>query len=201
MWLPDIVSFGDANGYAIRPIIHDGCDVQTWTSGTCKAWYDWAVKEIRSIHPAVVLEATRFNVLTGGGAPAAVSNNLTNFATRIRSAAKNLVVLGDDPGQTQQPVDCLSHPHAKMIDCSLTLPATEASLFAEVEATADAVGAYLDTLPWFCSGGVCPMVIGHTVAYEDDNHITTVYVQELGPLFNAAMKRLIASGAARIRHT
>ena len=46
---------------------------------------------------------------------------------------------------------------------------------------ADGVG-FVDTWDWFCSDGVCPMIIGRTIAYLDRGHITLVSMPPSSPL-------------------
>jgi hypothetical protein len=44
---------------------------------------------------------------------------------------------------------------------------------------ADAVRAagasVVDPTPWFCTPAVCPVVVGNTLVYRDDSHMTTNY--------------------------
>ncbi|MCA1726179.1 MAG: hypothetical protein LC722_00515 [Actinobacteria bacterium] len=51
-------------------------------------------------------------------------------------------------------------------------------------------GAFLDTLGWFCFQNECPMVIGDTVAFRDDSHLSLTYARQLGELFRHALGRL-----------
>ena len=56
-----------------------------------------------------------------------------------------------------------------------------------------AFGDYLETTPWLCFHSVCPMVIGHSVAYTDHDHLTRTYVEALAPLFDSALPKVLAS--------
>lgn len=43
----------------------------------------------------------------------------------------------------------------------------------------------------------CPMVIGHTIAYSDTNHISAIYSAQLAGAFRAAFRSAIDAGAGR----
>ncbi|MDG4768339.1 acyltransferase family protein [Solwaraspora sp. WMMD406] len=40
----------------------------------------------------------------------------------------------------------------------------------------------IDPTPWFCTDSVCPVVIGNTLVYRDNNHVSTTYIKLLTPL-------------------
>ena len=44
---------------------------------------------------------------------------------------------------------------------------------------------------WFCYQDVCPMVIGHTIAYWNPTHISTAYALKLAGPFRAAFRAAI----------
>ena len=46
---------------------------------------------------------------------------------------------------------------------------------------------YVDTLPWFCAHGRCPLVVDNVVVYRDQDHITTTYADLLTPQLERAV--------------
>ena len=50
----------------------------------------------------------------------------------------------------------------------------------------------MDTIGWFCFQGQCPMVVGHTVTFRDNDHITQTYALELRGLFHDALTRALS---------
>jgi peptidoglycan/LPS O-acetylase OafA/YrhL len=203
MWLPDIVSFAQHEGYEVRPLVKLSCSSVAWagagSSSDCRAWYKWAVAQVRAIRPSLLILATHYSDVSDS--PGLTAQNLThlgNFYSSVHSSTRQLVVLGDGPGQTagHEPIDCLERSHATMMSCSSPETQTQLSTDASVSSQAADFGAFLDTTPWFCYKLSCPMVVGHTVVYTDSNHITTTYAEQLAPLFQVTLHRLIVDGVA-----
>jgi hypothetical protein len=44
----------------------------------------------------------------------------------------------------------------------------------------------------FCAADRCPVVVGNTLVFRDDNHITTEYAQVLAPLLTEMIERALA---------
>ena len=53
---------------------------------------------------------------------------------------------------------------------------------------------FLDTRGWFCFEYQCPTVIGRTIAYKDNHHITVAYSLRLAWTFRAAFRQAIHTG-------
>ncbi|THD76130.1 MAG: acyltransferase [Phenylobacterium sp.] len=209
MWLPAILSFAGRKGYGVRLILHEGCNPWRWAGpervGECSGWYEWAVPQVRALRPSLLIIATHYDVAPREDAEIKFSGprsieNITAFGTAVRSAAHQIVVLGDPPGQEQEPVDCLVASHATMKTCSYSPTSGQTETSAGIESATSAFGVFLDTTPWLCYHGVCPMVVGHTGVYLNHDHITTTYAGELAPLFSAALTRVLASGKAARLH-
>ena len=52
----------------------------------------------------------------------------------------------------------------------------------EAAATAAGGGQYAELSDLFCTADRCPVIVGNTLVYRDDNHVTTEYAQVLAPL-------------------
>jgi hypothetical protein len=209
MWLPAILSFAGHEGYQVRPILHEGCNPWRWAGpeliGECSGWYKWAVPEVRALRPALLIIATHYDVAPREDAEIKFTGphsieNITTLAKDVRSAVHQIVVLGDPPGQEQEPVDCLVASHATMRTCSHSPTEVQSETNAGLESATGAFGVFLDTTPWLCYHDLCPMVVGHTGVYLDHDHITTTYASELAPLFSAALTRVLADDHASEHH-
>jgi peptidoglycan/LPS O-acetylase OafA/YrhL len=193
MWVPAVVAYAQRYGYVVRPVLKYSCDLQNWDRAECVTWRRWAIKETRSLRPKLVLLGTFYNA-----APETVSQTLevarlTAMADGVRSATSKVVLIGDPPGVGKEPASCLLATGARMSTCSYQTYGETVELTGAAEDAADSFGAFLDTTPWFCFHDVCPMVIGHTIAYFDPSHITTQYAEELAPLFTRGLEHVLST--------
>jgi hypothetical protein len=44
----------------------------------------------------------------------------------------------------------------------------------------------------FCTADRCPVIVGNTLVYRDDNHVTTEYARVLAPLLTEMVERALA---------
>jgi hypothetical protein len=68
----------------------------------------------------------------------------------------------------------------------------DAGMAAESAATAAGGGQYVDLSGLFCTAGRCPVIVGNTLVFRDDNHITTEYARVLAPLLTEMIERALA---------
>jgi peptidoglycan/LPS O-acetylase OafA/YrhL len=198
MWMPAILNMAREDGYRVIPLLRSGCTPGTWTQpgSECRRWYAWALRTAKALHPTVTL-------ITGNYAsysPAqqvldrVAIGTLASTATTMHRVSKRVVVLGDPPAQTQQPVDCLLAQHATMERCTNYLPAEKLSLNKSNVSTLSSIPdvGFIDTTGWFCDQqSQCPMVVGHTIVYTDTGHITKTYAEDLTEPLRAAFKRAL----------
>jgi hypothetical protein len=53
-------------------------------------------------------------------------------------------------------------------------------------------GQFADLTTLFCTAVRCPVVVGNTLVFRDDNHLTVSYVQTLEPVIGALTDRELA---------
>jgi hypothetical protein len=112
----------------------------------------------------------------------------------LRGIGSNVLVLGPvaDP-QSSAPI-CLS---AHLDDAGACAPTRTAAVIAdgiaaEQRATTAAGGDYADLTDLFCTQDRCPMIVGNTLVFRDDNHVTTEYAQLLAPVIGALADRSVS---------
>jgi hypothetical protein len=204
MWMPALLEVARAEHFTLVPLTKSGCNPDEWVKpiegypapttpapSVCRAWYAWVVHEVRVLHPAVVLATGAYGAALGPRQKAIVGA-FSALTTSIHRSAGRLVVIGDAPARTQQPVDCLLASGATMKTCTSTWTWQRSAIDA-VAATIERRGAgFIDVTRWFCYQTLCPMVIGHTIAYVDTGHLTKTYARDLGGVFGAALRRVLA---------
>ena len=65
---------------------------------------------------------------------------------------------------------------------------------AESAATKAGGGHYADLTELFCTAERCPVIIGNTLVYFDQNHLTAEYSRALAPAIGALADRALAGG-------
>jgi peptidoglycan/LPS O-acetylase OafA/YrhL len=207
MWMPAIISLGQRDGWAVVPLLKQGCLASEWTSGEhsgagqslsalgdCHAWFNWAMAQARSLHPDVALIAGYYSYVGLTGEPW-VLNGLRAAADGVRRSAKRVAIIGDPPTRANNPVDCLLAPNATLASCSRQLTQDQTAITGAVSqmAASDGLG-FIDTTGWFCYEAQCPLVIGNIIAYRDDNHLTPTYSTALSGAFRAAFNAIVGPG-------
>ena len=74
-----------------------------------------------------------------------------------------------------------------MASCTTTWPASDLAAYDQESRQVKRAGAgFLGTRGFVCYERQCPAVIGRTIAWVDDNHLSTLYSAEVAGAFRAA---------------
>jgi peptidoglycan/LPS O-acetylase OafA/YrhL len=202
-WMPTILAMAEKDSWAVLPIVKSACGPASWlhfpNKPECPAWYKWAKAQAQSLHPDVTLVAGAWDA---SHVPNAAIPAVADLTTAMKRFSNSVVVVGDPPPQSKQPVDCLLSPGATLRTC--TSKATKVQLHGELQISADArkhgIG-FIDTRGWFCARPspkkfeyLCPLVINRTITRRDLGHITMTYSLELAAPFRAAFRRALFGG-------
>jgi peptidoglycan/LPS O-acetylase OafA/YrhL len=202
-WMPSILAMAEKDSWAVLPLVKSACGPASWlhfpSKPECPAWYKWAKAQAQSLHPDVTLIAGAWD---NAHLPDAAIPAVASLTTAMKRFSASVVVIGDPPPQSKQPVDCLLSQHATMRTC--TGKATKVQLHGDLKISAGArkhgIG-FIDTRGWFCARSsskrleyLCPLVINRTITRRDLGHITTTYGLELAAPFRAAFRRALFGG-------
>lgn len=164
----------------------------------CEQWRTQIMARVTAEHPRlVVLDMSR---RYGGDFgftsydPAWI-DTLGRTVAQLRGAGATVLVLGPAPDPGAIAPTCLS---AHLNDAGACAPARSAvhtdGIDAERAATTGAGGQYVDLTDLFCTPDGCPPIVGNTLVFRDDNHITTEYAQLLAPVMGALADRALTRG-------
>jgi hypothetical protein len=194
-WLPAILSMATKDGWKVIPFIKQGCTPPRWVGAyglpECLTWYKWATKKANGRHPDVALIGGSIESGLGGSSQLRTDDlkAITNTARTLGKSAKSVMVIGDPPSTTGNPVDCLAAGNANMKRCTHKRSALQINIYTQMKAAAKAAHAgWIETLGWFCYQNLCPQVVGHTVTYLDHSHITQTYATQLATVFRKAFR-------------
>jgi hypothetical protein len=109
--------------------------------------------------------------------------------TRIKQAGALPVVIPDTPVTDFDVPRCLAARPNAVHRCHLDV---FRSLFLPRQRIVRALvqahgGRVVDSTAWFCTPTICPAVIGGTVVYRDDNHLTSAYAKQLAGVLDEAL--------------
>ncbi|HYU58664.1 MAG TPA: acyltransferase family protein, partial [Actinomycetota bacterium] len=190
-WIPTVSWVASQDGWNLVPLVELGCRPSRYDTA-CTVYFEWAMEQIKTLHPDVVLIGGQLMV-DGPGAMQATVAGIGHVVEAVTPFAKDVIVIGDPPAQSQQPVDCLLARNATMGTCTSTLTKDQVSVYDDVRRAARRGGAaFVDTMDWFCFEHQCPMVIDRTIAYRDIAHITQTYALQLRELFRAEFARAVS---------
>jgi peptidoglycan/LPS O-acetylase OafA/YrhL len=161
----------------------------------CDQWRLRALDRIQQLRPAVVVMSARnreggpLDVEASAGPDQDWASAWAATVTRIKRAGALPVVIPDTPVTHYDVPRCLaSHPSA-VNRCHLDV---FGSLFLPRQRIVRALvqahgGRVVDSTAWFCTPTICPAVIGDTVVYRDDNHLTSAYAKQLVGVLDEAL--------------
>ncbi|PSL36506.1 peptidoglycan/LPS O-acetylase OafA/YrhL [Labedella gwakjiensis] len=189
-WFPALEKAAEALGYRLETYTKSGCRTEetaaAWSGSkneSCSAWRDAAVEELAANPPDVILLANHLGPTPGRDAQIQRDDWVDGLSSLYdRLPASSLVVsLADTPEFESSPVVCLSSHLDDAEACAI--PRSKAFNPAIREAQQivadDRGGAVVDLSDYFCNASTCPAIIGATLVYSDEHHVTATFSRSL----------------------
>lgn len=123
-------------------------------------------------------------------------DGLNHLVQQLHATGATVLVLGPIADPHTSVPDCLSGHLDDAIACSppTSTAVNQPGIAAETVATNAAGGRYADLTELFCTANRCPVTIGNTLVYMDQNHITDEYSRLLAPVIGTLADRALAPG-------
>ncbi|MGO9351824.1 MAG: acyltransferase family protein [Mycobacterium sp.] len=168
----------------------------------CEQWRSQIIARLRAEHPRLIV----VTMWRGYGADESLSgfrsydpvwiDGLTRLVQQLRGTGAKVLVLGPIPDPHFVVPICLS---GYLDDVTACLPrrstaVNDPGIAAESAATKAGGGQYTDLTDLFCTTDRCPVIVGNTLVYLDDNHLTFEYSRLLAPVIGALADRTLAHG-------
>ena len=160
----------------------------------CEQWSAQIIDRLRAEHPRLVVLSISRQGSTSYG-PAWI-DSLTRLVQELRGTGARVLVLGPIPNpQSVAPV-CLSGHLDDMTACSAprSKAVNEAGIAAETAAAKAGGGQYTDITALFCTADRCPVIVGNTLVYFSQVHVTLDYSLLLAPVIGALADRALVGG-------
>jgi peptidoglycan/LPS O-acetylase OafA/YrhL len=125
---------------------------------------------------------------------AAWIDGVTRMVHRLRATGAQVLVLGPIPDPHFHVPVCLSGYLDDVQACTpdRSTAVNESGIAAEAAATEAGGGQYASTTDLFCTTEHCPVIVGNTLVYVDENHMTLAYARQLAPAIGALTDRALA---------
>lgn len=169
----------------------------------CDQWRDQIIARLQAEHPRLVVLTTWRKYGPDWGFTAGFTSydstwidGLSRLVQELRGTGAAVLVLGPVPDPHAVVPICLSGHLDDAMACSQpkSVAVNESGIAAEKAATTAARGQYADVTPLFCTSEKCPVIVGNTLVYMDENHLTSEYVGQLAPAIGALADRALAFG-------
>ena len=212
-----IALFGDSHAGRWFPALKDaaarlGARVETFTKSRCRSvdteaawaatqnagctqWRTDVLARLRAHPPTVIVLANHLGPTVGRSFEAETADWERGFTRSIEQlpTSSRVVTVADTPEFASSPALCLS----AHLDDAERCAAPRDEAFNRAIAAADvAVSArlgtgHIDLTDYFCDARECPPIIGRTLVYSDEHHMTASYSALLGrPLAEALRLQL-----------
>ena len=169
----------------------------------CEQWRSQILARLQAEHPRLVVLSMmrrygpRYGWASGFTSfdPAWIAS-LTREVQQLRGIGAEVLVLGAIPDPQSVVPICLSlHlDNASACSPSRSKAVNQPGIAAETAATTAGGGQYSDLTELFCTADRCPVIVGNTLVYHDQNHITVEYSRLLAPVVGTMVERALANG-------
>nr|WP_242660981.1 acyltransferase family protein [Mycobacterium alsense] len=166
----------------------------------CERWREQILDRLRAERPRLVVIGMmrRYGSHYGWASgftsydPAWIAS-LTRQVRQLREIGTQVLVVGPIPDPQSVVPICLS---VHLDDASACSPPTskavnQPGIAAESAATKAGGGQYADLTELFCTPDRCPAIVGNTLVYRDQNHVTIEYGRQLAPVIGALVDRAL----------
>jgi len=168
----------------------------------CDEWRGEILARLHAEHPRLVV----VSMWRGYGADESLTgfnsydpawiDDLTRLVQQLRDTGAKVLVLGPIPDPHFVVPVCLSGYLDDVTACTprRSTAVNESGIAAEAAATTAGGGQYADLTELFCTTDRCPVIVGNTLVYLDENHLTLQYSRLLAPAIGALTDRVLAHG-------
>jgi peptidoglycan/LPS O-acetylase OafA/YrhL len=199
-WIPAFEQIAEEAGYAAYYFVKQQCTaafVDPGQLGTgepwpeCEEFHEWVVDRVEELDPDLMVVATSppptgvydddGQLLQDNGDVASnVAVGFDDMFAAYLPLVDRMVLLSDVPRLPEEPGACLAARGADLGDCMFPPTAwSERNRMISEEAATRAGVPFVNPSPWLCADGLCPVVVGSTIAYRDRGHISAARAGEL----------------------
>ncbi|MBM9475524.1 acyltransferase [Nakamurella flavida] len=198
-WLPALQELAAADDWRLINLTKGACPLYDVTLVNnqlgrdyteCYAWREKVWARIDAERPDLIVTSAAIFSEREGDFTERWSAGVHSTLTRLRATGADVVTIADTPFPRRNIPKCLAGHLDDAGSCAFSPTTGQSDPARRAATTADAVAAgvtVVDPTPWFCDAARCPAVIGNTLVYRDNSHISTVYSRQIAPLLGAQL--------------
>ena len=205
MWAPSFVPVATQRHWRLETMAKQNCPlldrpimnpVLHREDTGCEQWRGQITARLRAERPRLIVLGVSRLYFADSGLPAygpAWIASLTRLVQQLRGTGAEVLVLGPIPDPQSVVPTCVSGHLDDVTACSppTSTAVNESGISAEAAATAAGGGQYANLTALFCAAHRCPVIVGNTLVYFDEKHLTTEYARLLAPVMGALADRAL----------
>ncbi len=200
-WFPALQLLSTQHHWRLVPFTKGNCGVadvpvfektfnRVYTE--CQEWRSAVMARIASLHPALVVTGTYFDIrqpYPPTSNPDAVwADGYRRSFVNLQHSADHVVWMVDDLYRFTAGPDCAAAHPTHLTSCIQSTTSgglMEPGRRAAVLKVAQSLGVtVIDPLPWMCLDTKCPIVIGNTLVYRDNHHVSPPFSRLVAPMLD-----------------
>ena len=193
MWIPAFQQIATPRHWRLETLSKVGCPLMNLPVSSpvlhreyseCEQWRGQITARLRAEHPRLIVVSMWRRYGAEYGWPSGFTSydpawidSLTRLVQQLRGIGAQVLVLGPIPDPHSVVPLCLSGHLDDATACSpsRSKAVNESGIAAESTATKAGGGHYADLTALFCTADRCPVIVGNTLVYLDQNHVTFEY--------------------------
>jgi hypothetical protein len=198
-WVPALKRIAVERNWRLISMTKSGCalyDVAQQNTQLGREYtecYDWRAKvfdRIQQERPALIITSGAIFSERKGDFSQRWISGVGSTTARLVATGATVVTIEDTPYPKRNIPKCVAKNLDDVREC--TLPRTEAlsdgARRAATGAAATAAGSLtINPTDWFCGRTTCPVIVGNTLLYNDNSHVSATYSAQLSPLLDQAL--------------
>ena len=202
-WFPALERAAGELGYRLDTYTKSGCRSEdttaAWestTNASCSRWRSGAIDRLAADAPDVIVLANHLGPTPGRDAAIQSADwvdGLSALYDRLPETSR-VVTIADSPEFAASPVLCLSAHLESADDCSVDRADALNPAIREAQriVAAERGGAVVDLTDYLCNVTECPAVIGSTLVYSDEHHLTATFARTLAATLEERLAPILA---------
>jgi hypothetical protein len=161
----------------------------------CDEFRSTILNRINALHPTLII-ASQSDVVPGRSVDNATwARQTARTLGQLEHPGTAVVFVADTPAPKDDVPTCVAAHLSDVTPCEVNRrDAYESSAYyadrhEQVNATLRADGVVVDDpIDWLCASSICPVIVGDTLVYRDDSHLTNTFSVLLAPLLERILQ-------------